>query len=282
MIPDERIRAMIEQVLGERGAALPATSGGMEAVEDISEVDFSARLLVPEPVNRDAYLKMKSATPARVGIWRSGPRCLTEPYLRFRADHALAQGSVFRNVPEAFLKEWGLFEISSRCGDKDQFLTRPDLGRQLDEKNSAIIRERCQARPQVQVFIADGLSSAAVESNAKDAYLAIEQGLKGHRITIGTPFFVRYGRVRVMEAVAQALEPEVTAVLIGERPGLATAESMSCYLAYRAVPDMSESERTVVSNIHRQGTPAVEAGAYIADVIKKMLEQKASGLALKL
>jgi ethanolamine ammonia-lyase small subunit len=134
----------------------------------------------------------------------------------------------------------------------------------------------------VQLYIADGLSSAAVECNAKDTYLAIEQGLKGHGIELGTPFFLRYGRVRSMEAVAQVLQPEVTAVLIGERPGLATAESMSCYLGFGVTPDMPESQRTVISNIHRQGTPAVEAGAYIADVIMQMLEQRTSGLNLKL
>lgn len=282
MIPEEKIRAMIEQVLSGLQPGQPAASPGEAGLEDLSATDPATQLFVPEPVNRDAYLKFKGATPARVGIWRSGPRYLTAPFLRFRADHALAQDSVFKEVSESFVMKWGLFEIQSRCIDKEQFLTRPDLGRLLDEQTIALLKQRCQAKPRVQIFVADGLSSAAVECNAKDAYLAIEQGLKGYQIALGTPFFLRYGRVRVMESVAQALQPEVTAVLIGERPGLATAESMSCYLAYRATPDMPESERTVISNIHCQGTPAVEAGAYIADVIKQMLEQKASGLALKL
>jgi ethanolamine ammonia-lyase small subunit len=282
MIPEDKIRAIIEQVphgLETTQTVAPLTE---EPLADLAAVDGPSRLLVPKPVNRDAYLQLKATTPARVGIWRSGPRYLTAPWLRFRADHALAQDAVFKEVPEDFFKGLGLFEVQSQCGDKDQFLTRPDLGRQLDEQNLAILRERCQTKPKVQLYIADGLSSTAVECNAEDAYRAIEQGLNGQGITLGTPFFLRYGRVRSMEAVARALQPEVTAVLIGERPGLASAESMSCYLAYRVTADMPESQRTVISNIHRQGTPAVEAGAYIAEVIKQMLEQQASGLALKL
>jgi ethanolamine ammonia-lyase small subunit len=274
---------MIDQVLNVPTGAQPVSAtGDEEPLADLSLVDISTQLLVTDPANRDAYLKLKGTTPARIGIGHCGPRYLTAPYLRFRADHALAQDSVFKDVSEEFLKDWGLFEICSCCCDKDQFLTRPDLGRQLDEKNSAIVKERCQSKPMVQIFVADGLSSAAVECNAKDTYLAIEQGLKNYQISLGTPFFLRFGRVCSLEAVAGIVQPEVTAVLIGERPGLATAESMSCYLAYRATRGMPESERTVISNIHRNGTPAVEAGAYIADVIKKMLEQKASGLALKL
>ena len=133
----------------------------------------------------------------------------------------------------------------------------------------------------MQIYIADGLSSTAVETNAKDTYLALVQGLKSHGIEAGTPFFMRYARVPAMDTVSEILNPEVVVVLIGERPGLATGESMSCYMAYNAKVGMPEANRTVVSNIHRGGTPGVEAGAHIADVVKKMLDQKASGLALK-
>ena len=82
------------------------------------------------------------------------------------------------------------------------------------------------------------------------------------------------------EYIAEALGARVVCVLIGERPGLATAESMSAYIAYNAYPGMPESKRTVVSNIHRSGTAAVEAGAYIAEVIAAILERKASGVDL--
>lgn len=84
-----------------------------------------------------------------------------------------------------------------------------------------------------------------------------------------------------MDQISEALNATVTCVLLGERPGLATAESMSAYIAYRATVGMPEARRTVVSNIHSRGIPAVEAGAYIVDVIEKILEAKASGVELK-
>lgn len=103
-----------------------------------------------------------------------------------------------------------------------------------------------------------------------------------HGLTIGTPFFVRYGRVRSMEPISEALGATVTCVLLGERPGLASAESLSAYLAYEATVGMSESARTCVSNIHQEGTAPVEAGAHIADIINEMIKQRTSGVALKL
>ena len=99
-------------------------------------------------------------------------------------------------------------------------------------------------------------------------------------LRVGTPFFLRFGRVGSQEHVAELLGAKVVCTLIGERPGLATAESMSAYIAYNAHVGMPEAKRTVVSNIHKNGTAAVEAGAYIAEVIAKSLEQKASGLDL--
>ena len=130
--------------------------------------------------------------------------------------------------------------------------------------------------------MSDGLSSAAIAANVGDVLPAIEQGLKSYGIDYGTPFFLKYGRVGAMDQVSEITGAEVTCVLIGERPGLITAESMSAYLAYKATVGMPEARRTVVSNIHKDGTIPTEAGAHIADIIKKILDAKASGTDLKL
>lgn len=282
------IKKLIEDVLKELGngpVAMPRTlssgKGEAEGLSDLAEIDLQQQLQVEDPLNPEAYLRFKGATVARVGIGRTGSRYLTESFLRFRADHAIAQDAVFNDVSPEFIREWGLLEIKTRCEDKDQFLTRPDLGRELDAENAERLRKGCPAKARVQIYVADGLSSTAVEKNARDTFLALAQGLKGYGVEVGTPFFMRFGRVPAMDVVAEILQPEVVVVLIGERPGLATAESMSCYMAYNASVGMPEARRTVISNIHRGGTPAVEAGAHIADVVKKMLEQKASGLELK-
>jgi len=278
---ETKIKQLIADVLAEMGKEPVSPPVEDSPLIDLTAENLQEQLLVPDPANRAAYLKFKTTTASRIGIWRAGPRYLTRTQLRFRADHAIAQDAVFNNVSDQFIQGWGLPEIKTKCVDKDQFLTRPDLGRELDEENVVLLKKSCPGKAQVQIYVADGLSSTAVEKNARDTYLALVQGLKGHGVEVGTPFFLRYGRVPAMDAVAEILRPEITVVLIGERPGLASAESMSCYMAYHASVGMPEANRTVLSNIHRGGTPAVEAGAHIADVVKKMLDQKRSGLELK-
>ena len=118
--------------------------------------------------------------------------------------------------------------------------------------------------------------------NIGDLLPAILQGLESYKIDVGTPFFVKYGRVGVMDEISELTGATVTCTLIGERPGLITAESMSAYIAYKATVGMPEARRTVVSNIHRAGTIPAEAGAHIAEIIKIMLDKKASGTDLKL
>ncbi|MBQ3011186.1 MAG: ethanolamine ammonia-lyase light chain EutC, partial [Oscillospiraceae bacterium] len=111
---------------------------------------------------------------------------------------------------------------------------------------------------------------------------AIMNGLKAHGIEAGEPFFVRYGRVACQDEVSEISGCDVCVCLVGERPGLATAKSMSAYITYKGTIGMSEARRTVVSNIHNAGTPAAEAGAHIADIVDIMLKEKASGTDLKL
>jgi ethanolamine ammonia-lyase small subunit len=108
------------------------------------------------------------------------------------------------------------------------------------------------------------------------------QALDRQGIKLPKPFFVKYGRVPAMDVISQVTGAEVVCVLIGERPGLVTAESMSAYITYKGTVGMPEAKRTVVSNIHSGGTPAVEAGGYVAEIIKLMLEKRASGIDLKL
>lgn len=296
MIREEDLRNIIQEVManitnGEgQNTERKIVEGINSSMEDISDkdiVDITAikmkdQLLVEHPKNKEGYMHLKESTPARVGVGRVGTRCTTTPYLRFRADHAVAMDAVFTYVSEDFLNDWGLQTFVSLCQDKDEFITRPDLGRNFSDEVLEKIKALSPNKPKVQIFVADGLSSTAIETNARDTYESMVQGLKSAGIEVGTPFFVKHGRVGTMDAVGEATGAEVVALLVGERPGLATGESMSCYMAYKPTVGMPESRRTVVSNIHQGGTPAVEAGAHIADVIQEMLKQEASGLDLKI
>jgi ethanolamine ammonia-lyase small subunit len=252
------------------------------AISDITKYTMEKYLHVPNPENKDAYMNYKKNTPARVGIWRAGPRYTTETMLRFRADHAIAQDAVFSNVSEELIEEKGWPSLKTVINEKDEYLTRPDLGRILDDHAVEELRRLYPQAPKVLVYLSDGLSSIAVETNGYDTFKSIEMGLKSKGIEVAAPFFLKYGRVPAMDHVAEVTGAEVTAVLIGERPGLATGESMSCYMIYKGKVGNIESLRTVVSNIHRNGTQAVEAGAYIADIIQRILDEKKSGVDLKL
>ncbi|SBW11679.1 Ethanolamine ammonia-lyase light chain [uncultured Eubacteriales bacterium] len=292
---DEKdLRSIIEQVLSEMnvtgakapGAAAPAAAQASQVedgcIPDITEVDIRKQYLVENPEHGEEYAELKFNAPCRLGIGKAGARYKTDPQLQFRAAHSAAQDAVFNDVDEAFLEKMNLWIVQTQCDSKDTFLTRPDLGRKLSSEAVATIKEKCKKSPTVQVYVADGLSAAAVAANIGDLLPAILQGLQSYKIDVGTPFFVKYGRVGVMDEISELLDADITCTLIGERPGLITAESMSAYIVYKATVGMPEARRTVVSNIHRAGTIPAEAGAHIAEIIKIMLEKKASGTDLKL
>ncbi len=298
----EALTALVAEILGEMecdtqspmvkgGEYHPANPGPKPApephcdgdfVEDVSELDLRKLYLVDNPADAEAFRRLKARTPARLGAGRAGPRYKTLTMLRFRADHAAAQDAVFSQIPEDFAKIHGLIPVQTKCKDKDQYLTRPDLGRRFDEATAQQIRSALPHAPRIQVVIGDGLSSAAIAANAMDCLQAMEAGLKTMGIPLGPTLFVRYCRVGAGDAVGSITECDLVCVLVGERPGLVTAQSMSAYLTYKPRIGALESSRTVVSNIHAQGTPAVEAGAHIAQLMATILERKVSGVALHL
>ena len=262
--------------------AKPARYNDGDFVPDVTELDLRRLYLVENPENGEKFRKMKDRTPARLGSGRTGPRYKTLTMLRFRADHAAAQDAVFSQVPENFAAKNGMVEVQTRCHDKDEYLTRPDHGRSFDEENQKKIRAAIPGTPRVQIVGGDGLSSAAITANALDCLKAIQEGLKIQGIDPGTPIFVRYCRVGAADAIGDVTGCELVCMLVGERPGLVTDKSMSAYLTYQPRTGVSESARTVVSNIHAQGTPAVEAGAHIAELIGTILKRKVSGVGLHL
>ena len=264
---DEKdLRSIIEQVLSEMnvtGAKAPAVEEALAAVgasahsptvedgmiPDITEVDIRKQYLVENPEHGEEYAELKFNAPCRLGIGKAGARYKTDPQLQFRAAHSAAQDAVFSDVDAEFVEKAGLWTIQTQCDSKDIYLTRPDLGRKLSPEGVATVKEKCKKNPTVQIYVADGLSSAAVGANIGDLLPAIVQGLESYRIDVGTPFFVKYGRVGVMDEISELTGATITCTLIGERPGLITAESMSAYIVYKATVGMPEARRTVVSNM---------------------------------
>jgi ethanolamine ammonia-lyase small subunit len=249
-------------------AEAPLTLGPMDAIG------------VANPKNVEALKVMRKSTPARILLGRAGARQKTDSFLRFQADHAAAIDAVFMDVSEEVLAANGLIQVQTVVRDKDEYLMKPNLGKKLSDDAKRTIAGKIEKGKQVQIIVVDGLSSTSIEANIADIMPALIQGLKSEGLSVGTPFYIKYGRVGVMDDVAPLVNCDVIVELIGERPGLITAESMSAYMAYRPSHSTVEAERTVISNIHRGGTPPAEAGAHLATVVKKMVDHKASGVKL--
>ena len=295
----EELTALVAQIVGEiasepmvKGSDYKPTDPGPVAkdshhddgdfVEDVSELDLRRLYLVDDAADPEGYKKLKLRTPARLGSGRAGARYKTLTMLRFRADHAAAQDAVFSQISEDFGEKNGMVSVQTRCGSKDEYLTRPDLGRIFDAENQQKIRSAISGKPTVQIVVGDGLASAAITANALDCMAAIRDGLKARNIDTGKAVFVRYCRVGAGDAVGDVTGCDLVCVMVGERPGLVTDKSMSGFITYQPHTGVSESARTVVSNIHEQGTPAVEAGAHIAELIQMILQKKVSGVGLHL
>lgn len=268
----EELKRLVAQLLQERAPEkeLPG--------EDLTQVELRKLYLVEQPQNPEAFLRLKAKTPARLGMGRAGTRYRTQTLLRFRADHAAAQDSVFSQVPEDFPKANGLLGLQTLCKEKEEYLTRPDLGRRFSQETGNLIRE-VFAGQRILLVVGDGLSANAITENAMDCLQAIRQGLKAKNLETGQPIFVRYCRVGASDHLGELTGCELVCLLVGERPGLVTNASMSAYLTYKPHLGTEESERTVISNIHSQGIAPVEAGAHIATVIGQILQKKKSGVA---
>lgn len=249
----------IEPVLEANSTTLDTVHSGIPASK------------VPNPAWADGLDELIASTTARIGVWRTGTRPLTRDLLKFRCDHAAAADAVYGTVSQALLDEFGLFTVCTQFGDTENYLKRPDMGRVIDIEGVDQLRRNCRMKPQVQIVVSDGLSANAIDANLRDVYPSLLDSLQTYGLTHGTTFFVRGGRVAVMDHIGDILQPEVLVLLIGERPGLISSQSMSAYMCYRPRKGTVESNRTVISNIHTRGTPPLEAGAYIGAVLKKCL-----------
>ena len=224
---------------------------------------------------------------ARLNLGKCGVGMPTEPSLRLRDDHATALDAVQRDIQVAtdFEKTWSsklnLTEVSSRCRNKREYLLRPDLGRRLSEDAIATILEKCPLNPTVQFLIGDGLSATAAIHQAPPLLDQLIESSHRSNWTIGTPIFIRYCRVGIINDIGELLRPKIVILLIGERPGLATAESLSAYMAFRPKGGDTDANRNLVSNIHSQGVTIQQAAHRIIALAAQMIAASNSGISIK-
>jgi ethanolamine ammonia-lyase small subunit len=230
---------------------------------------------------------MRSRTPARLLVGRAGPAYRTATQLALRQDHAAARDAVQTELDlrgdfgPPFVERWQLFEVTTRAGSKAEFLLRPDRGRCLSETAKVEVARRCPARADLQVVIGDGLSAAAVVAQVPLLLDTLEQGAREHGWCFGQPFVIRYCRVGVLNDIGELLDPTVGVLLLGERPGLVTAKSLSAYMAYRPRAGHTDAERNLISNIHARGVAPTAAAERILRLAERLMHLQTSGVTVK-
>lgn len=288
------IDAIVQAVMSElkkqgNGSEAPAAAragvnGGGQVIdlEDPTRPEARAAIGVENPCDIEGLRNLKASTTARIAVGRAGPRPRTRTLLLFQADHGVTQDAIYGKVSEEVRDRFNLFTVTTQVSDRGDYLLRPDLGRKLSEEGRKLVAEKCVKNPQVQIVVGDGLSAAAITNNLEAILPVIEQGLKSAGISTGTPFFVENARVGLMNDINDVVSADVVIILIGERPGLGVADAMSVYMGYKPTAGKTDAQRDVICMITSAGgTNPLEAGAYVVEMIKKMLKYQASGIELK-
>jgi len=228
--------------------------------------------------------RARRTTPARLAVGRAGARPRTSTWLAFQRDHATARDAVWSEWSPAFverLRALGFVVVASNAPDRASYVRRPPLGRTLPEASVAEVRRASPQPPVVQVVLSDGLSARAAETHFERVHAGLDRHLAALG-SVGVPVAVRGGRVAVADQIGAAVGATLVVHLIGERPGLGSADSLGCYLTWRPGPATTDADRKCISNIRPAGLAPDEAGATIAGVCRRILEHGGSGTSLVL
>jgi ethanolamine ammonia-lyase small subunit len=231
----------------------------------------------------DPYAALRAATPARIGLGRSGDSLPTKALLDFQLAHARARDAVHGALDAPALAR-ALAPLpcvfaQSQVNERSIYLRRPDLGRRLDAPSRQALQALAGA-PDVVFVVADGLSAAAVQAQAAPLVAACLPGLNG--LKIGPLVIATYARVALGDEIGCALGARICAVLIGERPGLSVADSLGVYLTHDPRPGRRDSERNCLSNIHGHGGLSIENAAQkLVWLLREALSRGLTGVELK-
>jgi ethanolamine ammonia-lyase small subunit len=224
---------------------------------------------------------LRGRTPARVAVGSAGESYRTRTLLELRADHAAARDAVHDELNDDVLTKLQLRVVGTLAVTKQHHLLRPDLGRRFDDAAQRLLESTYPKGRDLQILVGDGLSARAVQVQVPELLPRLLAGAAERGWSAGVPFAVRHCRVGVLNDVGELLDPRVVVLLIGERPGLSTAESLSAYMAYRPRPGHTDAQRNLVSNIHARGLSHDEAARRILGLADQMTRLQTSGVAVK-
>jgi ethanolamine ammonia-lyase small subunit len=231
--------------------------------------------------------KIRERTPARILVGRAGAAYRTSTQMDLREAYAAARDAVRAELDlesgfgKELVKQWELFEVCTEASSKDEYLLQPDRGRRFSEASRREVSRRCARSSDIQFVIGDGLSVSAVLTQVPSLLPLLYEGARARGWTVGNTFVIRHCRVGVLNEIGELLSPKVVVLLIGERPGLATAESLSAYMAYEPRNSHTDANRNLISNIHSRGLDPNTASERILNFAAQMVELRISGFSVR-
>jgi ethanolamine ammonia-lyase small subunit len=232
-----------------------------------------------------SWTALRRHTPARIALGRSGFGLPTAAHLAFQAAHARARDAVHAALDAAAImsaigaRGFEVMRVESAAASRQAYLRMPDLGRTLSAQSKARLSEPMLV-PDVAIIVGDGLSSVAVERNAVPVLELLGRRVRDIGLRLAPIIVATGARVALADEIGELLQARLSVILIGERPGLSAADSLGMYLTFAPRRGRLDSERNCISNIHAAGMAAEAAAARAIELIRSMLEQRASGVLL--
>ncbi len=251
----------------------------------MSEDDPAARDGDRVPLARDPWSSLRALTPARIALGRAGAALPTDEVLAFGLAHARARDAVqaaldvSRLAARLAVDGWASAVVGSAAGDRATYLRRPDLGRRLDAASPARLAAHAGRGCDLAFVIADGLSALAAQFHAADLLLALRP-LLDPAWRLAPICIATQARVALGDDIGALLGARLVAVLIGERPGLSSPDSLGVYLTFDPRPGRTDAERNCLSNIRPAGLPIAMAADRLAWLLHAALRRGLTGLAL--
>ncbi len=234
---------------------------------------------------------LRAFTAARIGLGRTGGSLPTRELLTFAHDHALARDAVHspfaaeRLALELQALGTPTLLLESAAPDRAAFLRRPDLGRRLSEQSAHTLAtlpaSAAAPAPDLVIIISDGLSALAAERQAAPLLTALLSKLSAAGWTLAPLCLIRHARVSIMGEVGAACRAQLALILLGERPGLGTPDSLGAYFEYHPRPGLTNAERNCLSNIRPAGLPPLEAADRLFALLTTARRRQVSGIGLK-
>ena len=263
------------------GSTREAGADGTEPAREVLARDAARPLVEP-----DAWTALRAFTPARIALGRTGASQPTTAQLAFGLAHAQARDAVHAPLDVVALDAalrgagFGTIVAHSRAADRPTYLRRPDLGRRLDEASLARLRAAAPAQaPDLVFVVADGLSATAIVRHALPLLLATRERLAGW--SIGPVVIASQARVALGDEAGEALGARAVALLVGERPGLSSPDSLGIYLTWAPRVGRTDAERNCISNVRPEGLAYGRAAATLAGLLEGARRLGATGVSLK-